>query len=134
MELTLPMALSILPHLSARDSSEIRRTQPDLEKWAMGRCMLPGMAVAIIAGGEVQAIGGVVDCNGVGTLWLAGREGWTRYVKHVLRVFREIQLAGFKRMECKAYLDNARAQRFVERLGFARIGVKGNLVHYGMTP
>lgn len=133
MELTLSMALSLLPNLSARDRSEIRRTHPDLERWALDRCTLPGLGWALVIDHEVQAIGGVVDRAGVGTLWLAGRAGWTRHVRHALRVFREIRASGFQRLECKAYLDNRRAQRFAERLGFERLGVKDNLVHYGMA-
>lgn len=133
VELRLHMALGLLPHLSARDRSEIKRTHPDLELWALDRCTLPGNAWALMTHHDVQVIGGVVSSRDTGTLWLAGRSGWTRHAKTVLKIFREIRAAGFRRLECKAYLDNPRAQRFAERAGFERLSVADNLVHYGMA-
>jgi RimJ/RimL family protein N-acetyltransferase len=134
MELTVPMAISLLPHLAARDRAEVMRTHPDLEQWARERCALPGNAWALVKDDQVLAIGGVVHRGGVGTIWLAGRAGWTRHVKHALRVWREILAVGFNRLECKACADNQRARRFAERVGFQMLYVKNGFVHYGMAP
>lgn len=125
--LTLQLALELVPNLSARDREEIARSCNSLEKWARGRAELGGYALTVR--GEVQAIGGV---TGDGTLWLAGREGWARYAKHVLRVFRVIR-ALYPSLHCRCYADNHAAQFFVERLGFQRGPVEHGIVHYGMT-
>lgn len=128
------MALALLPHLCARHRSEILRTHADLEQWALDRCTLPGLGWALFVRDEVQVIGGVIDRGGVGTLWLAGRTGWARHVKHAIRVFRCIKDAGFAELRCRAYLDHHRALRFAEHLGFRRLEVRDNYVQYGMTP
>lgn len=131
--LTLDLARSLAPRLAARDRTEILRRYPDLERWARSRCEL-GAAWALVHGKDVLAAGGIIFEGATGILWLAGREGWTRHVKHALRVFREIKASGVvRRLECKACSDNAAAQRFALRLGFRPLGAAAGFVAYGMA-
>lgn len=132
--LTLDLARALVPNLGARDRMEIQRAYPDLDHWARSRCDLPGAAWALV-GEEVLAAGGIIFEGATGVLWLAGREGWTRHVKHALRAFREIRASGVvKRLECKACADNTAAQRFAQRLGFRQLGAATGFVAYGMVP
>jgi hypothetical protein len=96
-ELTLPMALELAANLGARDRMEILRMYPDLDRWALERCTLPGNAWALIEDGQVIVAGGIVDQGTKGTLWLAGRTGWRRSVKHAVRIWRAIRESGLYR-------------------------------------
>jgi hypothetical protein len=132
--LTLDLARALVPHLAARDRAEIQRAYPDLGRWARSRCELPGAAWALVRGEDVLAAGGIIFEGATGILWIAGREGWTRHVKHALRVFREIKACGcFQRLECKACTDNTSAQRFARRLGFRPLGAAAGFVSFGMA-
>jgi hypothetical protein len=133
-ELTVERARALVPHLGERDRAEIARRYPDLNLWARSRCELPGAAWALLDGKEVLAAGGVMFEGTTGVLWVAGREGWTRHVKHALRVFREVRDSGVvKRLECRVCADNPRAQDFARRLGFMALGADGGFVSYGMA-
>jgi RimJ/RimL family protein N-acetyltransferase len=132
--LTLDLARALVPHLAARDRTEIQRAYPNLERWARSRCELPGAAWALVRDDQVLAAGGIIFEGATGILWIAGREGWTRHVKHALRAFREIKASGVvRRLECKACTDNASAQRFARRLGFRPLGAAAGFVAYGMA-
>lgn len=133
-ELTLPMALELAANLDARDRAEISLAYSDLERWAHDRCTLPGIAWALIQGGQVILAGGVVSNACKGTLWMAGREGWRRHAKHAVRIWRAIRAAGvYERFECQCAEDNDIAQRFAERMGFERLGARAGLVNYGVN-
>lgn len=133
-ELTLPMALELAANLDNRDRMEILRVYPDLDRWALERCTLPGNAWALIEEGQVMVAGGIVDQGTKGTLWLAGRTGWRRRVKHAVRIWRAIRESRlYQRLECQCTEDNPVAQRFAERLGFQREGVRNGLVDFGMA-
>jgi hypothetical protein len=106
-ELTLPMALELAANLDARDRRDPAR-YPDLERWAIDRCTLPGVAWALLKDGQVMLACGVVSSGATAMLWLAGREGWRRYIKHPLRIWRAVLEAGaFERFECQCAEDNA---------------------------
>lgn len=133
-ELTMPMALELASNLRARDLEETLRLYPSVEQWALDRCTCAGIAWGVSVGGELMGAFGVASRYDVGTLWVAGREGWPRYVKHGLRVLREIIRARvYRALEMQAFTDNAIAQAFAERLGFAKLGERGGLVYYGMA-
>lgn len=133
-ELTLPMALELAANLGARDRMEILRMYPDLDRWALERCTLPGNAWALIEDGQVIAAGGIVDQGAKGTLWLAGRTGWRRSVKHAVRIWRAIRDSGlYQRFECQCAEDNSVAQRFAERMGFEREAVRNGLIEFRMA-
>lgn len=130
-ELTLPVALELAANLDARDRDEILRMYPDLERWALDRCTLPGMAWALIAHGEVVFACGVVSNGPKGTMWIAGRPGWRRHAKHALRICREVMQAGvYEYFECQCAADNPTAQHFAERIGFERVGARHGLIDY----
>lgn len=126
-DLSIEYALALVPHLSSRDREEIARTCTSLEKWARRRAELGGYA--LIVRGEVQVIGGV---TANGTLWLAGRDGWGIYLKHVLRIFRMVR-AVYPELRCRCYADNLAAQYLVERLGFVRGHVESGIVEFRRT-
>lgn len=133
-ELTLDLARTLVPQLAHRDREEILRRHPDLERWARSRCELPGSAWALLRGQDVLAACGIVFEGETGVLWIAGREGWTRHIRHALRIFRAVRESGVvKRLECRACADNAVAQRFALRLGFRALGQAGGFVSYGMA-
>lgn len=142
VDLTLPMALELSRNLAPRDRYEITGTEPDLERWARTRCALPGSSWALVEG-EVLAAGGVIDAGRVGTLWIAGRAGWTRYVKQALwiwKLMRGLQHP-YGRLECRVYESNPAARAFAERLGFLRekllerFNLRGeNLILYARAP
>jgi hypothetical protein len=132
-ELTLPMALELAEHLDNRDRIEILRAYPDLERWALDRCTLPGMAWALLEDGAVVLAGGVVTNGLNGTLWLAGRPGWRKSIKHPLRIWRAIRESRFcERFECQCAEDNPIAQHFAQCIGFTPEGTRAGVVHYGM--
>lgn len=131
-ELTLPMALELAAHLDPRDCADALQAYPDLDRWALERCTLPGAAWALIVRGDVLAAGGVVSKDAeTGVLWLAGREGWTRYIKHAVRIWREIRACGlYRRFECRCAIGRDTATRFAERMGFQRLYARDGFVHY----
>lgn len=133
-ELTLPMALELAANLDTLDRAEIGIVYSDLDRWALDRCTLPGMAWALMEDGQVILAGGVVSNASKGTLWMAGRPGWRRHAKHAVRIWRAIRAAGaYERFECRCAEDNHTAQRFVERMGFERLGARAGLVSYGVS-
>lgn len=128
------MALEVAGNLRARDLEETLRLYPNVDAWALDRCTCPGIAWGVVVRGEVIAAFGVASRQHVGTLWVAGRDGWPRYVKHGLRVVREIIRARVYRvLALQCFLDNPVAQAFAERLGFAKLGVRDELVYYRMA-
>lgn len=132
--LTVDLARALIPHLGERDRAEIMRRYPDLERWARSRFELSAIGLALLRNDDVLAIGGMIFEGETGVLWMAGREGWTRHVKHAIRVFREIRGSGIvKRLECRVCADNPRAQDFARRLGFTPLGTDGGFVSYGMA-
>lgn len=133
-ELTLPMLLALLPKLDATHRAEILRTHADLERWAVDRVTLPGVAWALFDGEEIVAAGGVVSEGVKGTLWLAGAVGWQRYVLHPVRIFRGvIEAKVYREFECQCSEDNLPAQRFAEYLGFSKRDVRDGLVNYARS-
>lgn len=132
--LDLVDALGIVPRLCARHREEISRMHANLTEWARSRVSLPGAQWTLDIDGQVMAIGGVIDEDAAGILWIAGAIGWERHVRTLLRCFKAIKAPGiYQRLRCRCYADNFAAQHFVERLGFARGEVRNGIVHYGMT-
>jgi len=134
-ELALHMLLELLPKLDARHREEIIRSHGDLERWAVDRCSQSGMAWGLYVRNELVGVGGVISHGDTGHLWLAGAEGFRDYIRHAIRVTRDLFTAGiYQRFECTCFADNEPAQRFAEYLGFRRGDVRDGLIHYGRTP
>ena len=116
---TILHLLAIVPHLRARDRYEIEGTEgSNLGAWARSR-MASEIIYACVTGARVQFVAGVIRSRAGAYLWFVGREGWERYAKHLLRLWK----AGRKhlrypRIEAHVYADNTAARRFAERLGF----------------
>lgn len=130
--LTFPLALDIAERACPAHRADILVT--GAQEWARSRVELPGLAWAFV-NDRPQVAGGVLDAGAFGCLWLAGCEGWTRYVRHVIRLWKDIVSSGlFPRYACEVYESDYTARRFAERIGFTARGVRGGIVTYGVTP
>lgn len=102
-----------------------------MQAWAKARLEQPGVAFAGVHERAVF-VGGVDD---TGMLWLAGVEGWTRYVKHAIKVARAILASGLhRRYLCEVHEADQASRRFAERLGFSEVRARDGLVLYEVTP
>lgn len=124
----------ILPRLRIRDVAEILHASrhATLASWAHSRVASPGVSWTLLVDGSPVWIGGVLEgaVRGIGALWLVGVRGCERRVKHVLRVWRVIVTdGGYRRLECKVYAANEKANTFALRAGFK---FEGTLAGYGM--
>jgi hypothetical protein len=134
LPLTLPLAEDVAGRLCATHRADVLREYSTPRDWAKSRIELPGLAWAFAQERPMLA-GGLTERGGTATLWLAGCEGWTRYVKHVLRVWRAILESGaYPRYECEVHEDDPIARRFAERLGFRQLDVQKGFVLYEVTP
>lgn len=126
--------MALLPRLRARDVAEILAASrfSSLEEWARSRLMGPGVAWTLLVSGVPVWCGGVLDgaVRGIGALWIVGSDEAGRYVKHVLRVWRQVKAAGYRRLECKCYADNEPANRLAVRAGFL---YEGTLRGFGVN-
>lgn len=132
--LTLPLAYELAAHLCPVHRDAVLRVYPSVWAWARSRVELPGSAWAFLQDGPVGA-GGVMTRGDTGVLWLAGREGWQRYVKHALKVCRGILASGaYQRYVAEVTEGFEAGMRFVEHLGFSRLGSSSGCVLYGVKP
>lgn len=123
MDLALSDLMQLLPRMRPRDVEEIlgASRHSTLESWAMSRVESPGNAWTLLVNGQPVWCGGVLEgaVRGIGALWMVGARGCERYVKHVLRTWRVIiKDGGFRRLECKVYAGNEKANTFAQRAGF----------------
>lgn len=117
---TLEHLLAIAPCMRARDRYEVEGTDgADLQAWARSR-LVSEILYACVTGAVVQFVVGVIrGRKGAGYVWFVGREGWQRYAKHLLRLWRAGRMfLRYPRIEAHIYADNTVARRFAERLGF----------------
>ncbi len=132
--LTLPIALDIAHRVCPTHRADILSGHRTEEDWARSRVELPGVAWAFVQENPV-VIGGVLGDGPIGMIWIAGCDGWTRYVKHVLRMWKVLVSSGlYKRYICEVHEFDHIARRFVERVGFTELGASGGIVTYGVTP
>jgi hypothetical protein len=132
--LTMPLAYDIAEHLCASHRDDVLREHPSVWSWASSAVEKPGTAWALVGDKPLYA-GGVQSDGDTGVLWLAGVEGWTRYVKHALKIARAILSSGaYKRYSCEVSAVDVKAQRFAERLGFVPLRVEDGLIKYEVTP
>jgi hypothetical protein len=132
--LTVPMAREIAAQLCPTHRADVLRENDDVLSWADGLVGRPGLAWAV-GPDRPQFMGGVTSDGDVGVLWLAGVHGWTRYVKHAMRICREILKSGLHaRYICEVHEFDHVARRFAERLGFSALETRDGLVLYGVTP
>jgi hypothetical protein len=131
--LTLEHAYQVAEHMCTPHRSDVLRDYTSVWQWARSR-VDEGVAWACIADRPVWACG-VVSAGQAGMLWLAGVEGWTRYVKHAIRVGRAIFASGsYRHYACEVDESDPVARRFAERLGFRALEAKDGFVLYGVTP
>lgn len=144
MELTEEHMLKILPRLRERDLHELAGVLRDpLEQWAAQRVRDPGVHYAFLYDGEVVAVGGVLEgaAPGVGSGWALAVDGWWRVLEQAMHVWSLfIKHGGYRRLECRCYADNEKANSFARRLGFKLEGtlksftVRGEDINqYGMV-
>lgn len=131
--LTLEHAYQVAEHLCASHRADVLREHTSVWQWARSR-IGEGVAWAAIVEKPV-IVGGVIEHRGVGFLWLAGVEGWTRYVKHAIKIARAILASGtFRHYACEVHESDSVSRRFAERLGFRALDTREGLVFYGVTP
>lgn len=131
VSLTLPIALDIARRACREHRADILLTSP--EEWARSRIERPGLAWAFVSDSPMVA-GGVLDHDQFGLMWLAGCEGWTRYVRHVVRMWKSIVSSGlYKRYLCEVHEFDHLGRRFAERIGFTEMGTRNGFVSYGMV-
>lgn len=124
----------LLPRLRPLDVEEILGASryTTISAWAQSRVAMPGVAWTVLADGWPVWCGGVLEgaVRGIGALWLVGARGCERHVKHALRVWRVIVCdGGFRRLECKVYAGNEKANEFARRIGFK---LEGTLAGYSL--
>jgi hypothetical protein len=133
--LTLEHACDVAAHLCAPHRADVLRDFSSPSDWAAERVRCPGSAWAALRGRAVF-IGGVESAReDTGVLWMAGVEGWTRYVKHAIKIARAILTSGaYKHYQCEVHEADQASRRFAEHLGFSEIQTRDGLVLYGVTP
>lgn len=132
--LTLEHAYEVAEHLCAPHRSDVLRCYTSVWQWARSRIELPGMAWACIHQRTVWAAG-ILSDGPVGILWIGGVDGWTRHVKHAIKLCRLVFASGVHRhYACKVYESDRVSCRFAERLGFREIDASDGLIFYGVTP
>lgn len=134
LSLTHSLAAEVGASLCESHRADVLKEYPNVSAWARSRVDRPGLAWAFVCGKPVVA-GGVESRGETGLFWLAGTEGWTRYVRHVIRIFRAILESGtYARYTCEVVESDAPSRRFAERLGFRFLGARDGLIHYGVQP
>lgn len=132
--LTLEHAYAVAEHLCASHRADVLRDYTSVWQWARSRLELPGLSWVVAFDRPILA-GGVVERGRTATLWVAGCEGWTRYVRHVMRLWRlGLKSGAYQRYECEVDEADPIARRFAERLGFRPLAVQNGVVLYGVTP
>lgn len=133
-ELSLPDAEFIAARLCATHRADVLREFPSVSDWARNRVAAQGSAWVYV--GEHPIVAGGVETSGdQGLLWLAGIDGWTRYIKHAIRYWRAILSSGaYRRYVCEVSELDPVSREFAERMGFRAVKVENGLVLYGVTP
>lgn len=131
--LNLEHAYQVAEHMCVSHRADVLRDYSSVWQWARSR-VDEGVAWTCIPDRPVWACG-VVSVGQAGMLWLAGVEGWTRYVKHAVRVIRAIVASGaYRHYACEVDEADPVARRFAEHLGFRALEAKAGFVLYGVTP
>lgn len=117
--------MSLVPFLRARDRFELEGTHGgNCGSWAFTMSRAEVAYACVTDGWCVQFVAGVLRSRmGVATLWFAARDGWQRYAKHLMRLWKTGRKhLRYRRIEALIYADNATARAFAEKLGFAYEG------------
>lgn len=131
--LTLEHAYEVAEHMCAAHRSDVLRDYGSVWQWARSR-VEEGISWVGIAERPMWA-GGVIGVGQAGVIWIAGVEGWTRYVKHAIRVARAVLASGtYRHYACEVHESDSVSCRFAERLGFRALSTDKGLVLYGVTP
>lgn len=136
VKLSLEHAYQVADRICPSHRADVLLENDDVRAWAREKVEKSDLAWAYVKG-RAQFIGGIQPGGifGVGVMWLAGVEGWTRYVKHAIRVAREILASGvYRQYVCEVHEADPVARRFAEHLGFREVRVKDGLVLYEVTP
>ena len=125
---------SLLPRLREADVREIlgASRHPTMQSWAAAKVASAGVSLTLLVDGVPMICGGVLEgaVRGIGVLWLVGARGCERHIKHVLRVWRAIrEEGGYRRLECKCYAGNEKANEFAQRAG---LRFEGRLEGYAL--
>lgn len=125
---------SLLPRLRGQDLREIlgASRHETLQSWAAAKVASAGVSLTVLVDGVPMICGGVLEgaVRGIGVLWMVGARGCERHIKHVLRVWRVIlKEGGFRRLECKCYAGNEKANEFARRAG---LRFEGGLTGYAL--
>lgn len=135
LPLTAEHAYQVADAMCAPHRSDVLRDHSTPRAWADDRLSRPGVAWAVVRGRAIIAGGVETHERDIGVLWLAGVNGWTRYVKHAIRIARAILSSGaYRQYRCEVHEADHVSRRFAERLGFREIRTSEHLVLYGVTP
>ena len=122
MDMTEDHILDLLPRIRQRDVHELTGLMREsLEDWARSRARDPGVHYSVWHNGKVVACGGVLEgiVSGIGVGWAIAAEGWWRAYNDALNLWTMfVKHGGYRRLECKCYVDNEPANRFALKLGF----------------
>jgi hypothetical protein len=101
----------------------------DKETYVANMYRTPGIKVSVIEDGEVWVCGGIMfHGNSTGTIWMAHRPGWNKYLRQTIDVTRRIiksaELRNIKALVLESSKEN---NNWIKHLGFKFIGLDEQL-------
>lgn len=119
-------------HLAAFDAAPEAVAAAGMDPALLDRLAVPGFAYTAIAGGEIVACAGLVPLYrnpraGRAHAWMRvaamPRWAWPAVLRACAGRLERAHAVGFRRLEADTRADWPAAQRWLERLGFTRLGL-----------
>jgi hypothetical protein len=131
VEMTLAQLNFIVHHMDDAQWHGIQCLYEDKsrEVYVANMFRTPGIKVSVIEDGEVWVCGGIMfNGNGTGTIWMAHRSGWTKYLRQTIDATRRmIKLSELRNIKALVLESSKENNNWINHLGFKLVGLDEQL-------